>query len=208
MWRQCYVSTAAVDGIVKGYDATHFGPNDLVTREQMMAMVVQAGKLAPVSGKLTFRDADQIDQWAGDDAFTGVTDGIVHEYHDGIFRPLNHATRAQAATAIAEILKYLVEENGSGAAVERGFAAVFSIPVCIYLRCQTTIICAVAIPKQRLFPRHGLILSPHRDPLSHPHLFYTARETLPSREDDPPLRSSPLPTRPIRERRPQTAKAA
>lgn len=105
MWCHGYISTAAAYGIVKGYDANHFGPNDLVTREQMTAMVVRAAKLAPVSGKLTFKDAPQIDQWAREDVLTAVKDGIVHGYPDGTFRPLNHATRAEAASVIVSLLK-------------------------------------------------------------------------------------------------------
>ena len=52
-WAQSYVSTAY--GIVDGYDSRHFGPNDPVTREQIM--VVRAAKPASVSGELTFEDA-------------------------------------------------------------------------------------------------------------------------------------------------------
>ena len=104
-WAQSYVSTAAAYGIVSGYDATHFGPSEAITREQMTVMVVRAAKLAPVSGELTFKDAALIDGWAREDVLIAVKDGIVHGYPDGTFRPLNHATRAEAATEIAGIVK-------------------------------------------------------------------------------------------------------
>ncbi|MDA8336257.1 MAG: S-layer homology domain-containing protein [Peptococcaceae bacterium] len=104
-WAQSYISTAAAYGIVKGYDATHFGPEDLVTREQMTAMVVRAAKLAPVSGELTFKDAALIDGWAKEDVLIAVKDGIVHGYPDGTFRPQGYATRAEAVTVIASLLK-------------------------------------------------------------------------------------------------------
>ncbi|HUW63490.1 MAG TPA: S-layer homology domain-containing protein [Spirochaetia bacterium] len=104
-WAQSYISTAAADGIVAGYNATHFGPNDLISREQMTAMVVRAAKLTPVPGELTFKDAAQIDPWARWYVVTAVKDGIVNGYPDGTFRPLSYATRAEAVTVIAEIVK-------------------------------------------------------------------------------------------------------
>ncbi len=104
-WAQSYISTAAADGIVRGYDATHFGPNDPINREQMAAMVVRADKLALVSGPLPFTDAAQIAPWARKYVETAVKDGIIHGYPDGSFRPHGYATRAEAATVIAGLLK-------------------------------------------------------------------------------------------------------
>ena len=104
-WAKTYISTAAAYGIVSGYDASHFGPNDLITREEMTAMVVRAAKLVPASGELTFKDAAMIDPWARGYVVTAVKDGIVNGYPDGTFRPLNHATRAEAVTVIARLLK-------------------------------------------------------------------------------------------------------
>jgi len=104
-WAQPYISTAAAHGIVSGYDANHFGPNDPITREQMTVMMVRAAKLAPVSGASTFRDATRMDAWARDNVLTAVRYGIIHGYPDGTFRPLDHATRAEAATVIAVLVK-------------------------------------------------------------------------------------------------------
>ncbi|MDF9407889.1 S-layer homology domain-containing protein [Pelotomaculum isophthalicicum JI] len=50
-WAKDYVATAAANGVVNGYDATTFGPDDPVTREQIAAMIVRAGV---VSFILTF----------------------------------------------------------------------------------------------------------------------------------------------------------
>ena len=51
------------------------------------------------------RDATQIDAWARGDVVTAVKNGIIHGYPGGTFRPLNHATRAEAATVIAGMVK-------------------------------------------------------------------------------------------------------
>ena len=104
-WAQGYVSTAAAYGIVSGYDPSHFGPNDPITREQMTAMVVRAAKLTPVTGTLSFKDAATIDAWAKGDVITAVKDGIVNGYPDGTFRPLAYTTRAEAVTVMAGLLK-------------------------------------------------------------------------------------------------------
>jgi hypothetical protein len=104
-WAKAYISTAAAYGIVKGYDAAHFGPDDLITREQMTAMLVRAAKLAPVTGTLSFADAALIDPWAREDVITAVKDGIIHGYPDRTFRPHGYATRAEAVTVIAGLLK-------------------------------------------------------------------------------------------------------
>ena len=104
-WAKAYISTAAADGIVTGFNATHFGPNDLITREQMAAIVVRAGKLALISGSLPFTDAAQIDPWAREYVETAVKDGIIHGYPNGTFQPHGYATRAEAVTVIAGLLK-------------------------------------------------------------------------------------------------------
>lgn len=104
-WAQEYISTAAACGIVKGYDADHFGPNDPVTREQITAMVVRAAGLAHEPATLSFTDSNLIDQWARGDVETAVLNGIIEGYPDGTLRPLSHGTRAEAATIIAKILK-------------------------------------------------------------------------------------------------------
>jgi len=104
-WAQSYISTGAANGIIKGYDAAHFGPEDLITREQMAAMVVRAAKLAIVSSVLTFTDTNQIDQWAMDDVSTVVQDKIVTGYPDNTFKPLTFGTRAEAVTLIVRIIK-------------------------------------------------------------------------------------------------------
>lgn len=104
-WAKDSISTAAAYGIVEGYDENTFGPDDLITREQMAAMSIRAAKLSKVSGELTFVDSMDISAWARDDVITAVTDGIISGYPDNTFRPANNATRAEAFTVIANALK-------------------------------------------------------------------------------------------------------
>ncbi|HUW63708.1 MAG TPA: S-layer homology domain-containing protein [Spirochaetia bacterium] len=104
-WAQGHIPTVAAYGIVSGFDSSHFGPNDLVTREQITAMVVRVAKLAPVTGELFFEDAGRIDPRAREDVITAVKDGIINGYPDGTFRPFANANRAEAVTVVAGILK-------------------------------------------------------------------------------------------------------
>ncbi|WP_420851980.1 S-layer homology domain-containing protein [Pelotomaculum isophthalicicum] len=41
-WAKDYIATAAANGIVNGYSATTFGPDDPITREQIAVMIVRA----------------------------------------------------------------------------------------------------------------------------------------------------------------------
>jgi len=102
-WAKDAISTAAAHGIVSGYDATTFGPDNLITREQMAVMISKAANLSSGEGK-TFADNDQIADWAK--AAVAATSGknIISGYPDNTFRPQAHATRAEAVTIIIKAL--------------------------------------------------------------------------------------------------------
>ena len=105
-WAQVYIATATAYGLVTGYDSTHFGPNAPITREQMAAIMVRAAKLTPASaGTVSFKDRDTIDHWALPAVVTAVQAKLMDGYPNGTFNPLGFATRAQAATVIARLLR-------------------------------------------------------------------------------------------------------
>lgn len=103
-WASDFTGAAYAAGIVKGYSESIFGPDDLITREQMAVMIARAVKLEDEVEEVTFTDGDQISHWARG-AVTAVTQaGIMRGYPDGSFAPLNEATRAEAVTVIANAL--------------------------------------------------------------------------------------------------------
>ncbi len=104
-WAKDAIATAASAGIVNGYDADTFGPNDLITREQMAAMIVNAAKLSPAVVELQFVDSDKVSQWAKQTVITAVSSGIMNGYPDNKFQPRGNATRAEAVTVIVNALK-------------------------------------------------------------------------------------------------------
>ncbi|MGI6575593.1 MAG: S-layer homology domain-containing protein [bacterium] len=101
-WAKEAIAKAAHHGIVSGYDADTFGPNDLVTREQMATMLVQAAKLAPWTADLSFADCDSTSAWAREAVATAVHNAIITGYPDYTFRPQGNATRAEAATVVVK----------------------------------------------------------------------------------------------------------
>ncbi len=103
-WAKEYIATAAAAGVVNGYDASTFGPDDLITREQMAVMIAKAAKLAPVAVELQFSDSGSISEWAKEAVATVTQHGIMKGYPDNTIKPQGNATRAEAVTVIVNTL--------------------------------------------------------------------------------------------------------
>ncbi|MBE0466980.1 MAG: S-layer homology domain-containing protein, partial [Candidatus Desulforudis sp.] len=109
-WYHNVVNAAADAGLVSGYSATTFGPNDQITREQMASMVTRAlaykGKGvtltdAEVEAKLAgFSDRNEIADWAQRSVAEAVESGIVAGRTLDTFAPKADATRAEGAVMI------------------------------------------------------------------------------------------------------------
>ncbi|MGI6066084.1 MAG: S-layer homology domain-containing protein [Bacillota bacterium] len=104
-WAEDYIGAAAENGVVKGYDTGAFGPDDLITREQMAVMVVQAAKLSGAAEVLPFDDSDRISDWAKEAVAIATGNGIMKGYPDNTIQPRGNATRAEAVTVILNALK-------------------------------------------------------------------------------------------------------
>lgn len=104
-WAKNYVATADAYGIVSGYNDSKFGPDDLITREQMAVLIVRAAGLVQSSSSSVFNDQDSISSWALESVTTAVNHGIISGYPDDSFRPRGAATRAEAASLITKALQ-------------------------------------------------------------------------------------------------------
>lgn len=104
-WARDYIATTAANGIVSGYDDATFGPDDLITREQMAVMIIKVARLAPVAGEIQFADSGSISGWASEAMATATENGIIKGYPDNTVRPLGSATRAEAVTVIVNAMK-------------------------------------------------------------------------------------------------------
>ncbi|WP_206458515.1 M20/M25/M40 family metallo-hydrolase [Anaerovorax sp. IOR16] len=104
-WAKDYIAAAAEFGIVAGYNDNQFGPDDLLTREQMAVMIVKAMKLNPELAQATFGDQDKISDWAKDYIAAAGKANLISGYPDGSFKPKANATRGEAASIIVSALK-------------------------------------------------------------------------------------------------------
>ena len=108
-WYADYVETAYKNSIISGFDG-RFMPNDMITREEMVKIVVDAYKLMhedfeTVDYNIQFTDNHEISDWALGYIKTAVFYEIVSGMGDGTFMPKGLATRAQAATVIKKLLE-------------------------------------------------------------------------------------------------------
>lgn len=103
-WAAESVGLAVVFGIINGYDANTFAPDDLITREQLALMVVRAARLTPVAEELPFADRGNVSEWAREAVATAVKQGIVKGDPENTFRPQDSATRAEAVQVVVNAL--------------------------------------------------------------------------------------------------------
>lgn len=107
-WYTQYVAWGADKDIVRGYSATKFGPNDPVTREQMAVLLVRYADYMDIELKddvaITFSDAGSISVWARESVDRAVAAGLM-QGHQGMFKPLATATRAEVAQLFMNFVK-------------------------------------------------------------------------------------------------------
>ena len=104
-WAKEYIATAAAHGIILGYNEKEFGPDDLITREQMAVMIVKAAGLEVGSGETGFTDKTDISPWAREWVLAAVSNDLMSGYPDNSFKPQNNASRAEAVAVIFNVLK-------------------------------------------------------------------------------------------------------
>lgn len=113
-WYYGTLETAREYGLVAGYEDNSFRPDNLITREEMAAMVVRAVKAMgaglatpenPEAVLARFQDAGQIAPWARAAAAAAVNSGIIRGRTATAFAPKEHATRAEAAVMLKRLLQ-------------------------------------------------------------------------------------------------------
>ncbi len=89
----------------------NFGPDDLVTREEMskilsiMAKRILVIKDLPQGYQADFTDMDEVSKWAVEYVNQVQFAGLMTGMEDGSFQPQGNATRAEAATVIDRMLQ-------------------------------------------------------------------------------------------------------
>lgn len=112
-WYSPYVEWASCWNIAGGYGNGRFGPNDLVTREQMAAMIARyvdsyGIELEESSEAVdNFQDEYAVSPWAEEGVDLMRRTGILSGYGDGTFAPKQTATRAEAAIMVMRLTSLL-----------------------------------------------------------------------------------------------------
>jgi len=113
-WAAKWVATAATQGLVQG-EGSSFRPDDEISREQMMAMIVRAlGDEAKANALsetqlqqgLQYADAGELSDWARRYAALSSQSGLI-EGDGQHLAPKQSSTRAQAAIVIYRLLQRL-----------------------------------------------------------------------------------------------------
>ena len=109
-WYANAVAWANANGIVQGYDASTFAPDDRITREQLAAIFQRyAGfKGMETSGRgdlSQFGDTGALSNWAQEGVSWAVGAGLISGKGDGVLDPQGATTRAEAAVILQRFLE-------------------------------------------------------------------------------------------------------
>ena len=107
-WFAYAVKTANANGVVNGTSATTFSPLANITRQDMMTILYNAAKAKGINltaGDASFTDADSISGYAQNAVAAMVGSNVVSGYTDGSVKPLNNASRAEAAAMLSRLLE-------------------------------------------------------------------------------------------------------
>ena len=104
------IAWATENEIVAGYDDTHYGPDDQITREQMAAILWRYAKFKEYdvsvgedTNILDFTDAQDISEYAIPAIQWAVGDSVITGFEDSTMRPKANANRAQMAVILNKI---------------------------------------------------------------------------------------------------------
>lgn len=109
-WYEDAVAWAAKHEIVKGYTGTKFGPNDMVTREQMASILYRYADfkgedVSARDGLAGYTDVSSISTYARSNVQWAVAKGLIQGRTSTTLAPKGTATRAEVATMITNYAK-------------------------------------------------------------------------------------------------------
>lgn len=118
-WYAQAVSWAVAAGITQGYDSAHFGPDDLVTREQMCVFMVRFltymdYDLSAYTAGAPFADDASISSWARESVYLAKAIGLIEGVGDNYFAPQDSASRASVAVIGARLMEKADELASAG----------------------------------------------------------------------------------------------
>lgn len=102
-WYAPFVKAAYAAGIVNGISQTEFGAEIPISRQDICAVLYRLAG-SPQAEKASFDDADTISDYAQNAVGYFAGKKIVNGFENNLFKPLEYATRAQAAVIIYNYL--------------------------------------------------------------------------------------------------------
>ncbi|WP_281367737.1 S-layer homology domain-containing protein [Paenibacillus germinis] len=108
-WYTGYVEAALKAGVVQG-DGEKFAPDEQITREQMLTMLMRAYakvEALPEASSETFADDLQISDWAKSSIYQAKTLGFISGVGNNLVAPVQDTTRADMAVLMFNLLKRL-----------------------------------------------------------------------------------------------------
>lgn len=112
-WYNDAVQTATAYGLMTGYNGNRFGPQDVMTREQVMVMLIRAyelaGHAAPAASSAAsalegYTDVSSLSAWAKESAAQAVKLGLIQGKSAAKLEPKAPVTRAEMATLVRRLL--------------------------------------------------------------------------------------------------------
>lgn len=104
------VAWAASKGIISGYDAEHFAPDEPISREQLASILYRYAAYHDWDTTITttldsFADANAISAYAEDALSWATSHRIISGMDDNLLTPHGEATRAQVAAILMNLCK-------------------------------------------------------------------------------------------------------
>jgi hypothetical protein len=105
---------AETNGIVKGYGGGLYGPDDVITREQLVTILYRYANFkkyytaSPIGALDAFSDAEAVSRFAWDASTWAVDTGLLQGSNNKL-NPQDNATRAQVAAIMHRFLEFVSE---------------------------------------------------------------------------------------------------
>ena len=93
-------------GIFTGYDDNSFKPGQVITREELTAVLIRKIGVGDADDH-GFIDAEHIGDWAEVYIKHAVEIGLVSGYPDGSFKPANAVTRGETAKMLYGFINHI-----------------------------------------------------------------------------------------------------
>ncbi|MCL6635679.1 MAG: S-layer homology domain-containing protein [Peptococcaceae bacterium] len=104
-WAGDAVAAAAARGIIKGYPDGKFAPDATITRGEMAVIIARALSLPAGDGDPDYSDASVIPEYAKKSVLAVTKAGLM-QGENGLFRPGDGASRAEAAAVVDRLLTW------------------------------------------------------------------------------------------------------